>query len=133
MHSHGAQEYEYDGAGRGLRAFFTKNGGHAAALIQYYERDREQAAAVGASILMAEPYFDRAISLFQPILGNPEIKYIITLEFIGLRRAEARPDAIPNTAEFIHPEFMKRRAYMSHEVSISLAVKHGLVAASSRL
>src|SRR4029453_14228935 len=47
-----AAEHEYDGAGRGLKAFFVRNEGHAAALIHYYEQDRQQPAAVGASIVM---------------------------------------------------------------------------------
>jgi hypothetical protein len=120
LHSSDAPEYEYDGAGRGLKAFFAQNEGRAAALIEYSPRDKEQAAIVGASILVPRSAMQDALSLLTLAFGNPSIKYVITLSFMGLRDMEGPPSTIPNVAEFVDPDVLRRRAYLSGEVDVSV-------------
>ena len=84
LHSPDAQEHEYDGVGRGLKTFFGQNGGRAAALINYHPQSEHGQALVGASILMPPPAFNEALSLLRAVMGNPQMTYIITLEFSGL-------------------------------------------------
>jgi hypothetical protein len=119
LHSSDAPEHEYDGAGRGLKAFFAQNEGRAAALIDYFPRYEQEAPLVGASILMPRSAMQDALSLLKLALGNPSIKYVITLSFIGLSVMEG-PQIIPNLAEFVDPDVLRRRAYLSNEVSVSV-------------
>jgi hypothetical protein len=119
LHSSDAPEHEYDGVGRGLKAFFAQNEGRAAALIEYFPRDKQGAASVDASILMPRSAIQDALSLLKLAFGNPSIKYVITLSFIGFSVMEG-PQHIPNVAEFVDPDVWRRRAYLSDEVSVSV-------------
>ena len=120
LHSPDAQEHEYDGVGRGLKTFFGQNGGRAAALINYHPQSEHGQALVGASILMPPPAFNEALSLLRAVMGNPQMTYIITLEFSGLSVPEAVPNPIPKVSEFVEPDILSRRAYMSNEVSVTV-------------
>jgi hypothetical protein len=121
LHSSDAAEHEYDGVGRGLKAFFVRNEWRAAALIHYYEQDKQQPAAVGAFIVMPPSVAQETLSLFKTAFGNAQIRYVITLGFLGLRPSDAAPsDIIPSVAEFVEPDFHKRRAYFSDEVTVSV-------------
>ena len=120
LHSSDAAEHEYDGAGRGLKAFFARNEGRAAALIHYYERDKQEPAAVGASIVMPPSVVQETLSLLKAAFGNPQIRYVIALSFIGLRTSDAAQSDMPSVAEFVEPDFLKRRAYLSDEVTVSV-------------
>src|SRR5262245_12198028 len=107
LHSSDAAEHEYDGAGRGLKDFFAQNDGRAAGLITYYDRDKQSPAMVGASILMPRPVFQDAISLLKLAIGNPKIKYLIVLDFIGLSAGAPHPH-IPTLEEFVNPDILQK-------------------------
>ena len=79
LHSSDAAEHEYDGIGRGLKAFFVRNEWRAAALIHYYEQDKQQPAAVGAFIVMPPSVAQETLSLLKTAFGNAQIRYVITL------------------------------------------------------
>jgi hypothetical protein len=119
LHSSHAAEREYDGAGSGLKDFFEQNQGRAAGLISYYGQDKQDPATVGASILMSRPMFEDTVSLFKLAMGNPKIKYVITLDFYGMSAA-ASTSEIPSLAEFVNPDLKLRRADISNEVTVSV-------------
>jgi hypothetical protein len=122
LHSSDAAEHEYDEVGHGLKSFFTQNDGRAAALITYFEPQRQRPAIVGASILMPRSVFQDTISLLKLAIGNPKIKYVIALEFYGLSDLGApTTSTLPNIAEFVNSDFLHRRAYFSSEVSVSVS------------
>ena len=114
------EEHEYDGAGRGLKAAFLKNGGKACAIIQYFDKDAQNAPAVGLDVLMNPQTAAEVINLFRSIMGRPDVRYVISVGFLGLRGKESPGNAIPSVAEFIDTDFLRRRAYISDEVSISV-------------
>jgi hypothetical protein len=119
LHSPDAAEHEYDGAGRGLKDFFAQNEGRAAGLITFHDRDEQHPALVGASILMPRPMFQDAISLLKLAMGNPKIKYVIMLDFLGLSAGAPHP-TMPTLEEFVNPDILQKRGYLSHEVSMTL-------------
>jgi hypothetical protein len=117
LHSPDAAEREYDGVGRGLKDFFAQNNGRAAGLITYYDRDEQHSALVAASILMPRSAFQDTIALLKLAMGNPKIKYVVTLDFLGL---SSGAPGIPTLAEFVNPDIMRKQGYLSQEVSVTI-------------
>jgi hypothetical protein len=61
------------------------------------------------------------LSLLKAAFGNPQIRYVIAMRFLGLRPSDAAPsDIIPSIAEFVEPDLLKRRAYLSDNVTVSV-------------
>jgi hypothetical protein len=125
IHSPDAEEHEYDGLGHGLKAFFDKNEGKAAATIRYYNKyDAKNPALVGASILMPQPAFNDLLALFRTFIGNATLTYVITLEFIGFRPADAETsDVLPSISEFVNPDLLDARPYFSDKVTVNVRAK----------
>jgi hypothetical protein len=119
--------FDYDG----LKDFFDKNKGKAAACIRYYTRNAQVPALVGASILMPQPAFNDLITLFRTINGNANLKYVIDLEFFGFKPhdVQASETRLRSVSEFVNPDVLVARPYFSDEVRISV-VGTGLVSAS---
>jgi hypothetical protein len=63
--------------------------------------------------------FEDTVSLFKLAMGNPKIKYVITLDFYGMSAA-ASTSEIPSLAEFVNPDLKLRRADISNEVTVSV-------------
>lgn len=120
LHTTENDEADYDGAGRGLKTFFAANDGRAAGMIQYFDPYEKEAASIGASILMPVDPAARVFSLFKAILGKPNCRYVISLNFFGLSMEDVPTNDIPKVAEFTHIDFLKRRAYFSDTVTVSV-------------
>jgi hypothetical protein len=80
IHTPDAQTHGYDGLGHGLKGFFDKNEGKAAAAIRYHNKDAQYPPLVGASILMPQAAFNDLLALFRRIIGDANISYVIALE-----------------------------------------------------
>lgn len=117
------EEHEYDGIGpigRGLKVFFEENGNKAAGRINFHPAASKQAALVNLSVLAPNEFAASAFTLLKAAMGNPSFRFIIVADFIGLSLEDVPINRIPKLSEFTDPDLLKRRAYFSRDISISV-------------
>jgi hypothetical protein len=108
------------GTGRGLKDFFAENGKKAAGRINFYPAASKQAALVDLSVLAPNDFAASAFTLLKAAMGNPSFRFVITAEFMGLSLEDVPTNPTPKISEFTHPDLLKRRAYFSRDISLSV-------------
>ena len=125
------EEHQYDGGlpdpirGR-LKNFFAENGEKAVGRIGFLPAKEGQQPLVGLSILAPNDFAASAFTLLKAAMGNPSFRFLICAEFSGL--LENVPEKVaptdlllpPTVSEFTNPDMLKRRAYFSREISLSV-------------
>jgi hypothetical protein len=117
------EEHEYDPIGpigRGLKNFFAENGEKAAGKINFNPAAGEQAAVVSFSVLAPNDFAASAFTLLKAAMGNPSFRFVIAAEFMGLSLEDVPTNPIPKLSEFTDPDLLKRRAYFSRDISLSV-------------
>jgi hypothetical protein len=110
-------EHHYDGVGRGLKKFFEINEGRSAALIHYFHATKTDEPAIGLNVVMPPELAAQVIVTFRTIIANPSVRYIICAEFYGI--TENRTETGPSLGDFLHPDIIQSRGYLSSEVTIA--------------
>jgi hypothetical protein len=128
------EEHEYDGlggiggiGGRGLKNFFAENGQKAVGRINFHPAEKRQEPLVGLSVLAPNDFAASAFTLLKAAMGNPSFRFLICAEFSGLLEnvpKNVAPTDLttlpPTVSEFTKPDLLKRRAYFSREISLSV-------------
>ncbi len=115
-----SEEHEYDEVGWGLKQFFLANGDKAAGMISYHPASNGGADLVSLSVLAPKDFAASAFTLLKAAMGNLSFQFVVAAHFIGLSLEGVQPNRIPKLAEIVHPDLMKRRAYLSDRISISI-------------
>lgn len=118
-----SEEHEYDGigpVGRGLKVFFSENGKKAAGRINFYPAAGKQAALVDLSVLAPNDFAASAFTLLKAAMGNPSFRFVIAAEFMGLSLEDVPINPIPKLSEFTDSDLLKRRAYFSRDIKLSV-------------
>jgi hypothetical protein len=117
------EEHEYDPIGpigRGLKNFFAENGKKAAGRINFHPAAGKGDALVGLSVLAPNDFAVSAFTLLKAAMGNPSFRFVIAAEFMGLSLEDVPTNPIPKLSEFTDPDLLKRRAYFSRDISLSV-------------
>jgi hypothetical protein len=119
IHSIEDAEHHYDGVGKGLKTFFEGNGGKSAALIDFFPATKDHKAIIGLNIVMPPELAAQVVVTFRTVMSNPAVRYVICAEFFGVHKEGVTGESIPSIDQFLHPDILRSRGYLSDEITIS--------------
>jgi len=118
-----ATPFEYDVAGHGLKDFVDAKPHEPAVMIVYHSAASGLKAAIGADIVVPAAHMASMFAMAKLLIGRPDLRYVLTLEFFGLPEEGFSTDA-PTLKQFSAKALLDRRPYFGREVTFNVLPAH---------